>query len=65
MDGRKKYRFKGAVMLFDTLVMNNWIGETFAISEKKAMSNLLYRAKGQMGYLPNAKLRLDGQLMEV
>lgn len=65
MDRRKKYQFRGAVMLFDNLITNNWFGETFAISEKKAMSNLLYQAKNKMGYLPSAKLRLDGQLLEV
>lgn len=62
---RKKYYFKGAVFLFDRLISNNWTGETTAISEKKALSNLLFRAKSQMGFLPSAKLTLDGKLMEV
>lgn len=65
MNKQKKYRFRGAIILFDTLIANNWFGETVAISEKKAMSNLLYQAKNKMGYLPSAKLRLDGQLLEV
>lgn len=61
----KKFKFVGSICVFDTIIAKCWTGETIAISEKKAMSNLLYRAKDQMGYLPSAKLRLDGQLTEV
>lgn len=60
----KKYRFKGSVFLFNLMIKQNWIGETLAKTEKKAMSNLLYNAKTQMGYLPSANLRLEGKLME-
>lgn len=62
---KKKFQFTGSVFAFDTLIARKWTGETIAISEKKAMSNLLYRVKDQMGYLPSAKLRLDGQLKEI
>ncbi len=64
-ENEKKYQFKGAIYLFDRVVYNNWTGETIAVSEKKALSNLAFRAKKQMGYLPSARLTLNGKLVEV
>lgn len=61
----KKYKFTGAVFLFNSLVLNNWSAETVAITPKKAMSNLVYQAKRAMGYLPSTQIKLDGNLVEV
>lgn len=61
----KKYKFTGAIFLFNSLVLNNWSAETMAVTPKKAMSNLAYQAKKVMGYLPSTQLTLDGNLMEV
>lgn len=62
---KKKYYFKGMVFLFNRIIVRNWSGTTCAVSEKKALNNLTYKVKNQMGFLPTSKLILDGQLMEV
>ncbi len=59
---KNKYRFTGIVYLFDTIVSNNYIAETYAVTEKKAMNNITFRCKNEMGYLQQAKIKLEGQL---
>lgn len=65
MEQRKKYKFTGAIFLFNSLVLNNWSAETMANTPKKAMSNLVYQAKKAMGYLSSTQLTLNGNLLEV
>ena len=40
-----KYSYNGPVMEFDRCIANKWQGETMAVSEKKAKSNLVYQFK--------------------
>ena len=40
-----KYSYDGVVKEFDTIISNRWRGSTYAISEKKARNNLIYRYK--------------------
>lgn len=40
-----QYMYDGPVMEFDTCVANRWQGSTYAASEKKARSNLVYQFK--------------------
>ena len=40
-----KYVYDGPVMMFGVCVMNSWHGETMAVSESKARSNLAYQFK--------------------
>ena len=42
---RIKFVYDGPVLEFGRLVDENWHGETMAISEKKATSNLIYQWK--------------------
>lgn len=56
---RKKYEYNGYVMLFDTVIKNNWKGQTVAVSAKKALSNLLFNCKASLGFVPSSKLSLD------
>lgn len=65
MEEKKHFKFKGAVYMFDTLISNCFEGETYAVSEKKALNNLTFRCKDKFGYLPSVKLTLQGQLTEV
>lgn len=58
----KKYLYRGPVMGEDHCIQESWEGETMAVSERKAKSNLTYRWKKQNGYAPNAKISLPQSL---
>lgn len=60
-----RYSYNGPVMEFDNCVQHNWKGETMAVSEKKAKSNLTYQWKKQHGRSASTKIRLPGKLMLV
>lgn len=60
-----KYEFVGAVYIFNKMVAPHWYGQTYAVSEEKARSNLEYQYKKKHGYLPNANIHLSGDLMLV
>ena len=62
---RHMYEYTGCVLRFATIVIRNWHAFTYAVSEAKARSNLEYRAKRELGLLPNAQIRLDGKLKRV
>ena len=58
----KKYIYNGPVMEFDKCVANNWYGETMAVSEKKARSNLAFKYKKEHGKVPNSRVSIPGKL---
>lgn len=60
-----QYAYDGPVMEFETCVANHWKGSTYAVSEKKARSNLAYQFKKQNNRLPNTKITLPGKLKAV
>lgn len=60
-----KYIYNGPVIEFDKCVANNWRGETIAVSEAKARSNLAYKYKKEHGKLPNTKVSIPGKLTVV
>lgn len=57
-----KYIYNGPVMEFDKCVANNWKGETTAVSEKKARSNLAFKYKKEHGKLPTCKITIPGKI---
>lgn len=57
----KKYTYKGAVYAFNNLVSTHWEASTWAISEKKAISNLKYRFRKYAG-LNQVPIRFSGTL---
>lgn len=57
-----KYIYEGPVMHFDDCITRKWEGETLAVSEKKAKSNLAYKFKIENGYSRNAMIRLPGKI---
>lgn len=59
------YAYDGPVMEFQTCVANRWKGSTYAVSEKKARSNLAYQFKKQNNRLPSTKITLPGKLKAV
>lgn len=60
-ESKHKYRFKGSVRCFDEIVARDWVGETWAVSEKKAKSQLEYRYKIDHGYTANCRITLVGK----
>lgn len=57
------YTYKGPVLEFGRCIENNWFGETYAVSEKKARNNLAYQYKVITGRLPRTKIYLPGTLI--
>lgn len=60
-----QYTYDGPVMEFERCIANRWISSTYAVSEKKARSNLAYQFKRENNRLPNTKISLPGKLMSV
>lgn len=59
----KQYSYDGPVMEFDRCVANRWKASTYAVSEKKARSNLTYQYKKKNNKLPNTMITLPGQII--
>lgn len=57
-----QYIYDGPVMEFETCVANRWQASTYAVSEKKARSNLAYQYKKRNNRIPGAKITLPGKL---
>lgn len=58
-----RYFYNGPVMEFHNCVQRDWLGETFAVSEKKARSNLIYQWKKKHNRCVNSKISLPGELI--
>lgn len=59
----QRYSYDGPVMEFDICVANSWKSSTYATSEKKARSNLVYQFKKQNNRFPSSKITLPGKVM--
>ena len=57
-----KYVYNGPVMEFDDCVKYRWKSQTFAVSEKKARSNLAFQWKKENGLPANADVYLPGDV---
>ncbi|MCD8119701.1 MAG: hypothetical protein LUE29_09550 [Lachnospiraceae bacterium] len=60
-----QYAYSGPVMEFDICIANKWESATWAPTEKKARSNLVYQFKKKNNRLPSAKITLPGKLVEL
>jgi hypothetical protein len=58
-----RYTYEGPVLIFGKVATPRWYGETMAVSEKKAKSNLAYQYKRQHGKTACASVSLPGKLM--
>lgn len=58
-----KYSYDGPVMEFDRCIANRWKASTYAVSEKKARSNLTYQYKKKNNKLPNTMITLPGKII--
>ena len=57
------YSYDGPVMLFDTCIAHRWRGQTYAVSEAKARTNLIYQFKKETGRVPQTKIYLPGKII--
>lgn len=57
-----KYIYSGPVKEFGYIISNKWEAETYAVSEKKARANLIYRYKREHGKVQAVKITLPGKL---
>lgn len=60
-----QYMYDGPVMEFETCVAYRWQGSTYAVSEKKARSNLAYQFKKKNNRISGAKITLPGKVKMV
>ena len=56
------YIYEGPVKQFDTVILRDWSGKTYAPSEKKARANLIYQFKKQYNKSQSAKITLCGEV---
>lgn len=60
-----KYVYDGPVLEFDRLIADHWRGETMALSEKKARSNLTYQFKKNNNRITGTNIKLPGKIKMV
>ena len=58
------YMYSGPVEEFGRCIDSKWSAETVASSEKKALSNLIFRYKTETGRAPYSKISLPGKIIE-
>lgn len=58
-----RYSYNGPVLEFDRCINSRWKGETMAVSERKAKSNLIYQFKKKYNKAPQTKITLPGELI--
>lgn len=54
-----RYLYDGPVLMFGRCVFDHFKAETWANSEKKALSNMAYQYKMKAGLGTDAKIKLD------
>lgn len=64
METKKQYSYSGPVTSFDRQIMSHWEAQTYAVSPKKAKSNLVYRFKREYNLEPGSKVELPGTITE-
>ena len=58
-----QYSYSGPVIIFGRCVSNNWTASTYAVSEKKAKSNLMYQYKKQNNKVAGVRVELPGKIL--
>lgn len=56
---KSKFVYEGPVTSFGKLIANNWHGETWAVSEAKALSNLSYQFKTETNRVAGTRIELS------
>lgn len=61
----EQYIYDGPVMEFGRCIADRWIGSTYAVSEKRARSNLSYQFKKNNNRIAGTKITLPGKVKMV
>lgn len=61
----KHYEYVGPVVMFGKCISNRWIASTWAVSEKKAKSNIAYQFKIANRLHASVRIELPGELKKV
>lgn len=56
------YSYNGPVFEFERLIADRWKAQTYAPSEAKARSNMVYQFKKATGRVPRTKITLPGKI---
>lgn len=59
----KKYVYDGPVLYFGKCIAHRWTATTYAPSEKKARSNLIFQFTKTINRLPATKIELPGKIV--
>lgn len=59
----ERYSYVGPVCEFGKLVQERWSGETMAVSESKARSNLIFQWKKKNNRAAYSKVTLPGKVV--
>ena len=57
------YLYEGPVTSFGEVVARKWRASTYAMSDRKAKSNLAYKYRKQRGLLATSKIELPGEII--
>ena len=57
------YLYDGPVVEFEKIITNRWCGQTYAVSEAKARTNLAHQFKKETGRIPRTKIILPGNIV--
>lgn len=57
------YSYDGPVMEFDRCIAHLWHGQTYAVSEAKARTNLAFQFKRETGRVPRTRITLPGKIV--
>ena len=57
------YSYNGPVCEFGKVVANHWKGQTYAVSEAKARTNLAHQFKKDTGRVPRSNITLPGKIV--
>jgi len=65
MEEMHRYIYDGPVMAFNTCIATRWRGETLAVSEGKAKSNLAYQFKKNSNRTAGTNIVLPGKVKRI
>ena len=65
MKANKMYEYRGPVYEYERCIENYWEATTWAISERRARSNLAHRYKRDILRGKQTKIELPGELKQV
>lgn len=58
------YSYDGPVLEFDKIIANKWHGQTRAVNEARARTNLAYQFKMETGRVPRTRITLPGKIVK-